>query len=248
MQTLLNVQPKAFITQNKQRLKQFTDKIYLKDNSNFEIELFNPLTKKIKSEITLNKVTIGSIVLRPGERIYLDRFFDSPNKFIFKTYEVENNNSIIDNAIQFNGDVEINFYEENNYINSTPLMPINGYFNGGYTTACTSNYSLGVVPRLTTTFTNYNSLAGYTTTSTSNHNLPLNKETGIIVKGEKSNQTFSNDNSNFNFYATYNLKLKILPLSEKEFTYDDVKIYCTKCGRKKSKQSDNFCGTCGTKF
>jgi hypothetical protein len=245
MQTLLNVQPEAFITQNKQRLKQFIDKIYLKDNSNFEIELFNPLTEKIKSEITLNKVTIGSIVLRPGERIYLDRFFDSPNKFIFKTYEVENNNNIIDNAIRFNGDIEINFYD-------TPNKFIIKTYEVGNINNKENNYlnltSINGLASYTTTYTTYNNLTSYTTTSTSDHSLQSNKETGIIVKGEKSNQTFSNDNSNFNFYPSLKIKLKILPISEKEFTSDDIKIYCTKCGRKKSKQSDNFCGTCGTKF
>jgi hypothetical protein len=59
-------QPQSFITKGKQRLKQHTDTVYLKDGDEFEIELFNPTSNKVLAKIELNGDSIGSgIILRP---------------------------------------------------------------------------------------------------------------------------------------------------------------------------------------
>ncbi|HOG38684.1 MAG TPA: hypothetical protein PLD95_04445, partial [bacterium] len=88
--------PSAFITKGRQRIKQYNDTVYLKNGDEFEIELFNPTQNKIRAEILLNDVSIGSgIVLRPGERVFLDRYLDEPKKFKFETYNVDMNDPTV---------------------------------------------------------------------------------------------------------------------------------------------------------
>lgn len=89
------------------------NKVYLKSGQNFEIELFNPLKESVLSEIKINGKPISKtgLVLRPGERCYLDCFLDDKTKFVFKTYEVENTSESIE-AIDLNGNIEVFFYKE----------------------------------------------------------------------------------------------------------------------------------------
>jgi hypothetical protein len=105
--------PCAYITKDKQRVKQFGQNVYLKDGSEFEVELYNPSRKTVLSKIKINGEFIkgGGIILRPGERVFLERYIDVPHKFKFETYTVDSTNETM-NAIANNGDVEILFYEE----------------------------------------------------------------------------------------------------------------------------------------
>ena len=88
-------------------------KVYLEDGQNFEIELYNPLTESVLADIKVNgsSVSKSGLVLRPGERFYLDCFIDDKKKFVFNTYEVENTDQSKE-AIQKNGIVEVFFYKE----------------------------------------------------------------------------------------------------------------------------------------
>ena len=80
----------AHITKNRNRSKIYENSVYLKDGENFEIELFNPTTSRVLAKITINGNSISNsgIVLKPGERVYLERFIDSNNKFVFETYQI----------------------------------------------------------------------------------------------------------------------------------------------------------------
>ena len=77
------------------------------------IEIFNPLTDCVLADIKLNGNTISQsgLVIRPGERFYLDCFVDDNKKFVFSTYEVEDNQST-KIAISKNGMLEVFFYKE----------------------------------------------------------------------------------------------------------------------------------------
>jgi len=88
-------------------------KVYLDDGQEFEIELHNPSQECVLCDIKLNGQSISKsgLVLRPGERFYLDCFIDDKKKFIFNTYEVENNEES-EKAIQKNGLLEVFFYKE----------------------------------------------------------------------------------------------------------------------------------------
>ena len=107
------VVPQSFITRSKQRLKQHIDTVYLNNGDEFEIELYNPTQNKVLAKIELNGKSIGNgIVLRPGERVFLERYLDEAKKFLFETYVVNGNNKEVQESIAKNGDVVVKFYDE----------------------------------------------------------------------------------------------------------------------------------------
>jgi len=122
--------PQAFVTKDKQRLKQFEGEVYLKDGDEYQIELFNPTQNHILAKIKIDSdyISGGGIVLRPGERTFLQRFLDTNNKFVFRTYEVDNE-AIEVGATSNNGYVEVEFYNE---IKNSPSN--NGLLYGNGTT------------------------------------------------------------------------------------------------------------------
>ena len=94
--------------------------VFLKDGSEFEIELFNPLQVTVLAKIKLNGEWIngGGLILKPGQRVFLERYLDEDKKFKFDTYKVEAENKDVDFAIKNNGLVEILFYKEIGYTES----------------------------------------------------------------------------------------------------------------------------------
>jgi hypothetical protein len=117
--------PQAFITKGKQRVKQHEGLVFLNDGDEYQIELFNPTQNHILAKIKIDNTFLsgGGIVLRPGERVFLERFLDSNNKFVFRTYEV-GKEAVNVGAIDNNGYIEIQFFNEWKHIN---------YWNGGST-------------------------------------------------------------------------------------------------------------------
>jgi len=105
--------PTVFVTKGRQRVKQYENTIYLKNGDEFEIELFNPTTNKVLAKISLNGKPLSSgVVLRPGERVFLERYLDEAKKFLFETYEVDGNDAKAVEAIKLNGIVDVEFYDE----------------------------------------------------------------------------------------------------------------------------------------
>lgn len=250
--------PVAYITRGKQRIKQFNNTIFLKNGDEFEIELFNPTQTKVLSKIKINNVSIGSgIILRPGERVFLERYIDDAKKFLFETYVVDGDNNEVLKAIESNGDIDIKFYKE--LINNT-LTTSSTTFISNYPTYHIPLYFSG---NINTTPIGYSYIDGIPTTSSSNtflsksatdgvrskKSLDTKIETGRIEKGGYSNQTFTYDNSSFEQFSTWCSFWKILPDSRKVITKDDLVVYCTKCGRKRREsKNENYCPKCGNKF
>jgi len=89
------------------------DKIYLDNGQEFEIEIFNPLKESVLADIRLNGNSIckTGLVIKPGQRVYLDCFVDDRKKFIFQTYEIDGTQESLD-AIADNGLLEVFFYKE----------------------------------------------------------------------------------------------------------------------------------------
>ena len=110
-----NAKPGAWIVSPKDRgRKQIkSGKVFLKDGDEFEVELFNPLTVSVLADIKLNGQSISKtgLVIKPGQRVYLDCFIDDRKKFKFSTYEIENSGEALD-ATQNNGVLEVFFYKE----------------------------------------------------------------------------------------------------------------------------------------
>lgn len=108
---VVNTNPECYLTINKSRTKVFNDNVYLKHNTEFEFELYNPLNITIGVRFKINNIYIDNyLVLYPGKRIFLDCYLNTKNKFKFVTYDVENNIDVL-NAIQNNGKIEIEFYQ-----------------------------------------------------------------------------------------------------------------------------------------
>ena len=87
--------------------------IYLQNDEQFKIELYNPLKKCVLADIRLNSQSISKtgLVIKPGQRVYLDCFIDDRKKFIFQTYDIEMSDETQE-AIQNNGLMEVFFYKE----------------------------------------------------------------------------------------------------------------------------------------
>jgi hypothetical protein len=226
--------PTAHITVDRKRLRQYDDAIYLNNGQEFEIEMFNPLSVSVKAEIHINgiKMNGGGIVIKPGQRIFLERHLDSPNKLVFESYEVETTKEALD-AIVNNGDVVVKFYEEKHQnINYTGL-----FINPSYTTISNDK------------FLNFTTCNGNSVMFTTTNNLcSISTETGRIEKGNNSGQNFTYDYSSFNYTPRTIVSWKLLPTSVKPYDSKDLKKYCTNCGSKIKKDSFNFCPNCGQKI
>lgn len=242
--------PSAFITKNKQRIRQNGDTVYLQDGETFEIELFNPTQRDLLAKIEINKTLIsaGGIILRPGERIFLERYIDTNNKFVFQTYEVENTEEVLE-ATRDNGLVTISFVKELQNIQTIKYNDC--YINGVY------QWPTGSTQRVWTTwvsdhtamydFSNTNITNDVTTFYNHNTTFDSTIETGKIEKGELSNQQFITVNKKFEQIPIKTVEWRILPKSREVVTSKEVyKRYCTNCGSRIKKSNYKFCPHCGT--
>ena len=253
----------AKVAIDKSLLKEYDNRVvYLKDGDEFQIQLFNPKTTTIAAEISINGVSCGSkLVLRPGERVWLERYLDRSNKFKFTTYEVDGSSEVAD-AIKNNGKIEVKFYNEivkknityslidsliephilysKEYSSSSP--------NTYYSSSTCDNTCLGS-SITTANISNRSCLSAESATCT--HDVETTvvnsiKETGIIEDGSYSNQGFKTINKEFDYYPFNTERIQIYPVSQKPVYSEDVqKIYCTECG-KKLQAKYKFCPFCGT--
>lgn len=247
--------PTAHITKSKSRLKAYGQTVYLKDGSNFEIEVFNPKTISVLAKIKINGTFISEagLIIKPGQRVFLERFIDDAKKFVFNTYEVENSKEA-KAAISENGHIEVIFYDQtvHNYlISNYPSQPV--YFNscnssgqspfvGGTTTV--SNYA-------NTTFTASNSnpvLGSSSLNSNVEYASMINDsiETGRVEKGQKSSQEFKNSSAEFDYFSCATSNWQILPESKRPIESGEIRTYCTGCGTRTKKSTWKFCPNCGT--
>ena len=146
-----NPTPTVNLTINKNRAKLYSNgTYYLKNGQTFEIELFNPTKSKIRADIKIDGriVSGGGLVLNPGERVYLERFMETNNKFLFETYEVEDSKEAQE-AISDNGSLTVDFYKET----MVTLRPSNDWINYGFDPSKHPDYK---GPRITY-FGNYTS-------------------------------------------------------------------------------------------
>jgi hypothetical protein len=251
-QAINNATPEAYVTRKKSRAKIYHyNNLFFNDEETFEIELFNPKTNRVLTKIWLNgqEISGSGIIINPGQRIFLERFIDSNNKFVYKTYDIENNTQTLE-AIRSNGDIEIKFYNEyfnTNTFNDSPIFkptiwygtPTINPFIGS--TSTNINYGNGL--SLTSSIGNNVSYTSNVAGSLSNSK---SIETGRIEKGESSNQSFETTYGSFNTFSTKEVKYKILPMSSKPIEGKDLKKYCTECG-KGLKDTFKFCPSCGVK-
>ena len=266
---------------NKSLLKEYSNSeysriVYMKNNSEFQIQIFNPYTYTIGINITIDNKSLGqTLVLKPGERIWLERYLNEAKKFLFSTYEVNGNNSEVKAAIAKNGEIKLEFFKEREqqvYIN-TPITryddwyPTQILYNKSieptiYCDAPISDRSLGLCSTNASTFSIETSAATSATYSAATLNglkknsTPINAsakrsksiETGRVEKGSYSNQKFQTVNIDFELFPFKTEIVKILPESQKPvFKNDLIKKYCPNCGIK-IKDRFKYCPNCGFKL
>ena len=238
--------PTANIAVNRNRLKSYGEKIYLKSGTHFEIELFNPKTTKVLAMISIDGVAISSagIVIKPGQRVFLERWIDEPKKFLFETYEVVDSIEA-KNAIRENGKVKVEFYDQSlpstltitprtwTYTTNYPSQPIYG---GTTQNQIYFSSSIGGLDNI---------LGQNSSIVTSSVNL-TSLETGRAEKGASSDQGFTNDDSSYNSWTCNTVNMQILPESQKPVEVAEIRNYCTNCGTRHKKSSWKFCPNCGT--
>jgi hypothetical protein len=261
-----NPNPEAYVTKGKQRIKQLNGNVYLNDGDNFEVELFNPTSNHILAQITMNGKSISNagIVLRPGERVFLERHIDSNNKFVFSTYEVNGNNEQVKKAIAYNGIVKVEFFDERLFINlrgtvtntwisnpwviTTPNVTPNIFYTSNTNSISTSGVqSFGDDFKSNSVISgNLSYSADMTFMDTSNNgelpkSFPPTKncatrkiETGTIEKGDTSKQKFSTSERDFHYISFHNVEWHILPKSQQPVSSKDI--------------NKVYCTECGTKI
>lgn len=277
----LNFNEMAKVAVDKKLCKEYRDAskgdnnfiVYLNDGDEFQIQLFNPTNRVIGAKIKFKDEHRSSqdslVVLKPGERVWLERFLDCHDKFVFNTYEVSNSSQVME-AIKDNGDLTIEFfYESENrsrgitvsqptILFSQPLCE-QTYYCGDVllgTNSCITSSSancLGFADSATTATTaTYCSASTATAKGISDGPRKLSKkassvETGRVEHGGYSNQSFKNVYYDFEYWPFYTKYVKLLPTSRKQYSDSDLKkVYCTNCGKKLSPKF-RFCPACGAK-
>jgi hypothetical protein len=274
--------PCAYISKDRKRLKQFGQTVYLNNGDEFQLELFNPSSTTVLAKIKLDGSYIsgGGIVLKPGQRVFLERYLDDARKFKFETYEVDGTSNEVLDAIAGNGDVVIDFFDEYKQPVWNNNITYGGSFGGPIHTYASNPFTVnGGSSTFTTTSVNYSSTntAGINLNTTSVSNtfagpnirskrgilkskgnsrsevtmdmLSMDSiETGRVEKGGSSDQSFKTVDKTFNHHTCASSVWKILPVSQKVYEKQDLKVYCSNCGKKRKKDSDKFCSSCGNKF
>ena len=218
MKTIQRSEPTAHVTVNRNRQKNYGDKIYFKNNTQFEIELHNPLTKRVLVKIEIDGRTISStgLILNPGQRVYLERWIEDSNKFLFNTYEVEDTQESKD-AVQDNGRVKVSFFTEQDVDFTTNTVPSN-IWNGW------NSYPYN--PLIITTPSPYSnpiiycsgSFGGTTTSDTysvSNGNVGLGDQNPSGIMGVNSSYT-SNVNYSDASISNANISMDMFSSAESE--------------------------------
>ncbi len=247
-----NSKPNAWIVSTKDRGRKSIKggKVFLNNEEEFEIELFNPLTVSVLADIKLNGQSISKtgLVIKPGQRVYLDCFIDDRKKFKFSTYEIEANSESI-NATQNNGLLEVFFYKEDVITLDNwqrrfdriivekhyPYNPYPWYNQPWYNpnVYCGTTIGTSGISTNTALYSSNNNI-GYSYTSNvdlSNLNIggslemtPINSiETGRVEKGEKSKQKFTEVDMDFEKHYIASTIIQILPESRKPAEVKDIK-------------------------
>lgn len=252
--------------------------VYLNDGEEFQLQLFNPYDYTVSAKIFINNEELTHLlVLKPGQRIWLERYLDQPRKFKFSTYEVEDSPEA-GFATRNNGTVKVEFYKEKTRNNSSiyvyngdyswkpnhqPYYPINDRIL--YSSDC-SNLGLSSVNTVLgascdiaassacycSSVTTGDSGATFEFTSSladADRFEPQSKgiETGRIEKGSHSNQDFENVDLDFYTYSFNTEELLILPTSRKVATAKDLQKVYCTGCGRKLQKKYKFCPFCGSK-
>jgi len=250
------LKPSAHITINKSRPKAYGSTVYLNDGTSFEIELYNPTGRLFLAKIKVNGsyISQAGIIIKPGQRIFLERFIDSDKKFKFETYEVDANSPEVMQAIATNGDIVVEFYPErlkttiNTYPQTWTTTPY--YQQNGLNVNSTSGMRrVNLTGSASSCSANsyYSNTASFGGSTVNNISMQVagSLETGRVEAGEKSDQELVNGYADFANHFESQSVWKIMSLSLKPVEAGEIRQYCTGCRTRIKKSSWKFCPTCG---
>lgn len=234
--------PQAWVVSSNDRGRKKVyknNKVFLNNGEEFEIEIHNPTKNNVLSSIKLDGKLISDtgLIVRPGERIYLDCFIDNNSnnkKFVFKTYEVEDTDES-KKAISSNGKLEVSFYKEDiigeidltSLIGSKPVQDwrINPWVNpwvNPWIDPYRWNINNSIIGSGSIDLKNTNGWDNYLSTPTTTTNINSNIETGQVSKGDISKQKFREVDMDFEDKVLSSIKYKLLPESRKPKTKKDI--------------------------
>lgn len=232
---------------NKSLLKEYTTSsssrtVYVDNGTEFQIQLFNPEKDDISARITIDGKSIGDdIVLRPGERLWLERYISSPRKFLFETYKVDGDDTLVQEAIRDNGLIRVEFRHRVRRRSYSPQVIT-------YTDSINRVGSFATQDSMATCY--YSSSSEPTCSAASSVSAATDSkiETGRVEEGDYSHQAFEYVDYEFEWSAFRTESIKIMPLSTKPtFSEDLKKRYCPRCGAK-IKDTYKYCPCCGEKL
>jgi hypothetical protein len=269
--------PQAWVAVSNNRQKIYginEDLVYLDNDQEFQIELYNPTNLSYLAKIYLNDKLMSNsgLVIKPGQRYFLDRYLDEKKKILFSTYDVDDNKEVKE-AIKSNGKVKVEFYPEHTNYSWSPIsagttyVPLQTWttqyppntiiFGSGLgfgttttTTGTTNTYFSGSNSAFTTTSAisgNSVSFGGNTVNALYSSTTPVSKsiETGRVEKGGKSNQKFGTDSGSYSWFCSYTSEYQIMPRSGKPVEVTEIRSYCPGCGTRMKKKTWKFCPDCG---
>ena len=190
-------------------------------------------------------ISTSKIVLDGGETIFLDRGPDSPYKFKFDVFDVENV-AETKKARERNGKITVKWYKE---IPSDPVQYWLENINQPRTKGIYGDSSVGF--GAVNCYYNANIDVSFNTTTST-------IETGRITEGSLSDKQFTTVNVEFHPWVTYVDNIQLMPISHNngkasEFINDSVAIkkvreYCSECGTRIRNSAWKYCAQCGHKL
>lgn len=241
--------PEAHITINRNRLKKYGDKYFLKDGQQFEIELKNPLANRVLVHIEMNgkRISESGLVL-PSSNVshYIERYIDEARKFKFKTFMVDDVEAT-EEARERNGLIKVEFFRENvPVIQTYPYVSnLTDTYTGGYVTNTTTNDLKTKGITYTTAGMNITPISSMYVASFSE---PAQVETGRIAQGGKSSQKFTTTTGDFYTTPFHTIEFQLLPESAKPVEVSEIRNYCSECGLRVRKSSWKYCPNCGERL
>lgn len=212
----------------------------IKDNGLIKVEFYKEVRKKscLDNKITWqtydnsNKLDTNKIDYNKYNKNY--KFDPSSVTAKLNDYTFETTTAGLSGQILINSDL----------LSTEDLCGTHAYYSKAFSVPTVSSASIDCI-----TTANYScDCTGISSSATSISIEPQTIETGRIDEGSYSNQMFQNVNKDFEYFAFVTEKIKLLPVSQKPYTVNDLqKIYCPECGRKLKSQY-KFCPYCGTEI
>lgn len=255
--------PEVHVTVNKSRLREYGNKrnVYLGNKTEFELELFNPTTEKIMCKISIDGefISEGGIILRPAERVFLDRWITKPTKFMFSTYDVKND-SQTKKLISKNGNIDVHFFNELHLPVYTTMIYYDNTSIPSYpfdvrTTIGTIGTGGMFNNNISNTYSNINADSVIVSDTTTKNDIDVKlicedkkMETGTIESGSESTQKLESSFEIFENFSFHDESIKILPESQKGIHVNEMRSYCTNCRCRIRSSSWKYCPKCGEKL